>query len=161
MSFRDIPLFDMLDNQDGPYPGFGDILTTTKHRDMAYIESLRIAKERVEDCFGFRFSSEKSNTSVLEQIISDMWKEGWDPSTGNINLFTTDYGLLLSNSIQTIVGGSLILRSENDLSHSSLWWPKLKLEAFPFHKVYKRLINEDGESLMLFEKGIMLRIHMQ
>jgi hypothetical protein len=155
MSFHEIPLFDLLDNQDRPYPGFGEILPTAEEQDKTYNDSLRMAKNRVEDCMGVRLSSEESNVSILEHIISDMWKEGWDPSVGNINLFTTDFGLLLSDSIQMKVGGCLVFRSIKDLSHSSLWWPNQKYEVFPFHKVYKRLIQKEGESLLLFEKGIL------
>lgn len=155
MSFRDIPLFDLLGDQDSPYTGFGDILPTVKEQEKAYNDSLKIARERVEDGMGVHLSPDESNTSIIEQVIFDMWKEGWDPSIGNIDLFTTDFGLILSDSIRTRVGGSLIFRSAKDLSHLSLWWPIHKYEAFPFHKVYKRLIHKEGESLLLFEKGIL------
>ena len=47
-----------------------------------------------------------------------------------------------------------MFRSESDLNHVSLWWSEQAVEAFPFHKMYKRLTSREGESVSFFVRGL-------
>jgi hypothetical protein len=83
-----------------------------------------------------------------------MWTEGWQPERSDINLFATDFGCVLTKAIEQTLDGMLVFRSSSDLSHLSVWWPQAQVEAFPFHKTYKRLLSEEGESLGFFSRQL-------
>ena len=61
-------------------------------------------------------------------------------------------------AIQDVTGGQAIFRSRTDLSHASLWWPEKRVEVFPFHKMYRRLVDRDGESLVFFVKALVKKM---
>ncbi|MBN1919224.1 MAG: hypothetical protein JW889_15070 [Verrucomicrobia bacterium] len=98
---------------------------------------------------------------LLDKIIDGMWREGWDPDASDINLFVRDFGLVLASSVLSLLGGDLVFRSEEDLSHLSIWWPVFQVEAFPFHKVYKRLYVSQGESIVSFVRGVSTLLNPQ
>ena len=95
----------------------------------------------------------------MDQIISEMWDSGWNPETGNINLFARDFGVVLVDAILKSLGGKPIFRSEKDMSHLSIFWANSKLEAFPFHKVLKCLFNRQGESASSFVSSLYEKLH--
>ncbi len=84
----------------------------------------------------------------LDRIIDSMWEEGWNPAEGDINLFATDFGLALLTTLLTCRQWTLVLRSETDLSHLSLWDRRRRTEYFVFHKILKQLLNQGGESIL-------------
>lgn len=93
--------------------------------------------------------------AALEGVIEDMWQQGWDPHHGNVDLFVRDFGLILCKSLYSqCSGGSLQFRSQTNLDHTSIWWPAQGIEAFPFHKIYKRLFSRSGESTVFFAAGV-------
>ena len=106
------------------------------------------------ETFKVRINATESGILSLEKLVGQMWDEGWDPEHGDINLFARDFGSLFFVGIHTILKGAQVFRSETDLSHASLFWAHRKAEAFPFHRIYKRLYAKDGESLPYFFDGV-------
>ena len=158
MSNLKVPPFDLLTHQASPYTGFGDVLTPSLERDGVLLAAADRARERVEEGFRQMLGEPTSIPSQLDEIISVMWAQGWNPDAANINLFSTDFGLLLTKVSLSLVGGSLVFRSETDISHLSLWWAHKEVEAFPFHKILKRLYSREGESIAFFVAGLSRRI---
>jgi hypothetical protein len=116
------------------------------------------AKGRIREAFGVQVQPNEEAAALIEGLVNEMWAEGWNPGTGDINLFVRDFGSLFTAGIRATLGGTLVFRSETDLSHLSVWWARARLEAFPFHKVYKRLYTREGESLVYLVKTIGRRV---
>lgn len=154
MSFRNVPLFDILADQQSIYPGFGPVLPHSQARLDRFIKLADQATERIQSEFLAEKPQKDVGIETLDGIIEQMWSEDWDPQSGDINLFSTDFGLVLTRIIQALVGGRLVFRSETDLNHVSLYWPDRQIEVFPFHKIYKCLANRTGESLKMFVEAI-------
>lgn len=155
MSFHKIPIFDLLSGQDKPYEGFGEVLTDSADHEEKMNKQIVQAINRVQEGFEVDFSVDGGKIEdKIENIIKEMWDEDWDPKSSNINLFTTDFGLLLVKLIISKFGGELVFRNTNDLNHVSVWWADKEVEVFPFHKVYKRLSEMEGESIKTFITGL-------
>lgn len=150
MSNHKVPAFDLLTEQTAPYPGFGDARIFASESPTAYVQTVVQARARAEEVFGINHGLNIESINAVEKAIEEMWTEGWNPHDADISLFTTDFGCIITEALRRSLDGSLVLRSDIDLLHASVWWPKAKIEAFPFHKAYKRLNSVDGESLMYF-----------
>jgi len=118
------------------------------------MEVVNQARSRVSEAFGIEFEFSEKNIDTLESVIQEMWDTGWDPSSGDIDLFSRDFGSLLAVSIQRSLGGKFVFRSNTDLTHASIWFEQCCLEAFPFHRVFKRLTCQHGESLTYFFQSL-------
>ena len=154
MWFLDVPPFDMLVSQAEPYGGFGDVLSSSEQVENQVAQTAIEARERIEQVFGIAMGTCFDTPRIIEELVQKMWRDGWSPNNSSINLFTTDFGAVLVDEIRRCSGGSLIFRSATDLSHMSLWWPDRGIEVFPFHKMYKRLLANDGESIEYFANRI-------
>jgi hypothetical protein len=149
-----VPPFDLLTKQEVPYVGFGDVLLPSADRDRALLTAVEKALVRAEEGFKLEFATVANVPSQIDKLVDEMWAQGWNPDAGNVNLFATDFGLILAKTISSLLGGVFVFRSESDISHLSLWWPNKKLEAFPFHKIIKRLYRREGESVGFFVAGL-------
>lgn len=149
-----IPPFDVLQDGSNPTNLFGKILEQSNVRKRVLIDQALEARHRLEKTFRKSLIDPVSVPDQLDDLISSMWNENWSPKTGNVNLFVTDFGLQLVTSILSVLDGDLIFRSDKDISHLSIWWPKRRLEAFPFHKVLKCLCKRHGESVEQFFRNI-------
>ena len=155
MSFHEVPPFDMLTGLSLPFDGFGNVLKSSQERIDKFCGLASQACHRIEDTFAVAFQADAAEVSrQLDAVIDSMWEEGWDPSTADVNLFATDFGLVLAAAMCTASPESLTFRSESDISHISLWYIDRGVEAFPFHKVVKRLLQRDGESIASFVDGV-------
>lgn len=155
MSPLNLSHFDLLTGQKESYPGFGNPLPESSARSSRFNTLVDAAVTRVQEGFSVNLADDSVITTKLDSIISEMWSEDWNPEPGNVNLFSTDFGLILTRTLQRLAGGTLVFRSETDLNHTSIYWPTLGIEAFPFHKVYKRLNAKEGESLDTFVGGVI------
>lgn len=158
MSRNEIPVPDALSGDKSPYSGFGKPLGVVPER---FAKVVLEARSRIKGTFGASFVDGRRGVKTLEALIADMWSEDWNPAEANINLFVSDFGSVLTDLTQKALGGELIFRSEVDLSHVSIFWPQVRLEAFPFHKVYKRLMARDGESLVFFFDSLVREVRQQ
>jgi hypothetical protein len=151
LSKIDIPPFDIITGDAIPFDGFGNIIEDKKNVGISFIKVLKEVSERIRDIFDLDLDCENIDAVTdLENIISQMWLEGWDPEVGDYNLFTRDFGSILAREIKSQLGGEYIFRSRKRLDYMSIFWKEKKVEAFPFFKVLKRLFNKDGESLIYF-----------
>jgi len=149
-----MPPFDLLTAQAEPYTGFGDPLPDSTERIQKFNSVVEGARIRLKEGFALRLNDGSLIPAQLDKIIDDMWGKAWSPKEGNVNLFATDFGLLLTYAINSQLGGNIIFRSDVDVSHLSVWWPERKLEAFPFHHVLKCLLEKNTNSLESFVRGI-------
>ena len=154
MLFLDVPPFDLLLSQLQPYKGFGDVLSTSEPMQTQVARTAIEGRERISQVFGIDMVDCFDTPRIIDELVHSMWRDGWSPDGGNVNLFATDFGAVLTDAIQRSSGGSLIFRSATDLSHLSLWWPERGIEVFPFHKMYKRLLSDDCESVEFFVSRI-------
>lgn len=150
---RDLALLDSFSGGEGPSTDFGAALPD-KQGESAFEEVAAQARARFQEVFGH----DPSAASDLETTISEMWREGWSPGDGELDLFVRDFGTLLVSMLRTLAPSRIVLRSQTDLSHASLWFPQHAFEVFPFHKVYKRLTRRDGESLSYFHSALAERL---
>ena len=149
MSLLEIPPFEALTQGTGPYSGFGPIMSD-EEASRRFERVVSEAWGRITETFGLTLSRDEAGAEALEKLASRMWREGWDPAAADVNLFVRDFGSIFMTVIHAVLGGELVFRSKTDLSHASLWWPSKRLEVFPFHKVYRRFVDRDGESLTFF-----------
>jgi hypothetical protein len=144
------PLFDMLRNQSGPYVGFGDPLPESLALTQRFQGAMQDARSRIADGFECDMAGPHLVPGQLGGIVQQMWETGWSPVNNNVALFTCDFGLALTDALLATLGGSLVLRSDREVSHLSIWWPVHRTEAFPFHHVLKCLLEPDGSSIPYF-----------
>lgn len=154
VSNHKVPLFDLLKGQKSPYKGFGVILSDQDENNKLLEKLTSEAAERFKEGFGIKLDDSNQAIEELEKTITEMWQEGWNPDEGNVNLFATDFGLILAEIIQCLFAGKTLFRSKSNLNHLSVWWNEQRVEVFPFHKAYKRLTTESGESLSSFVSGL-------
>lgn len=152
--YLEVPPFDVLTSQPAPYSGFGEPLNVTKELMARFEQTESQARKRITEVFHLNIGVQNDVPVQLETIIKTMWSEGWQPAVGNVNLFAGDFGSVLANAIRQTLCGDFVFRSSADLSHLSIWWPKRGIEAFPVHKIYKRLLSADGESISFFAERL-------
>jgi hypothetical protein len=135
--------------------GFGDLLSESSERTDRVVHEACEARQRVESVFLCSLKDSSSVPHILDDIIQDMWNEGWSPDKGNINLFTRDFGLVLFSALLSLFGGNVVFRSDEDITHLSLWWPASGFEVFPFHHVLRCLLERESDSVASFVKGLV------
>ena len=140
-----------IDGGCSPSKKHGDVLPISSDAYVEFSNNFHIANARIADIFGVDLSGCFDETSKeLDHIVSEMWEEGWSPSEGNANLFITDFGLILANSMIQSGYGELVLRSESDPSYASIWDSQHNIEYFPFLKVADALCSRDDSSIVSF-----------
>jgi len=149
-----VPAFDLLTEQQIPYGGFGDPLPDSSERPSRLDDAADEARCRIEKSFAINLDKPSNVPERLDGIIAGMWVHGWSPEKGDINLFVGDFGLLLTSALLKRFGGKAVFRSDEDVSHLSVWWPEKGIEAFPFHHVLRCLLEQESDSNSSFVKGI-------
>ena len=157
MSLLEVPPCESLAQGTSPYSGFGPLVSETETIEN-FSRVVSEASTRISQMFGVSPPADRTGIAALEEVVSGMWSEGWDPETADVNLFVRDFGSLFMSIIQAMNGGEAVFRSKTDLSHASLWWPKKRLEVFPFHKMYRRLTDREGESLVFFVDSLVKKL---
>ncbi|MBC7473361.1 MAG: hypothetical protein H7263_03645 [Candidatus Sericytochromatia bacterium] len=97
-------------------------------------ESLEAIEKMVDDAFG---SIEDAN-SDLSEIVEDM---------------VFDLGAYLGITLINSLGGAWRFRA--DFIHSSIHFPSIDSECFPFHRVARRLLHGKSESLIDFYDALV------
>lgn len=153
MPFDDA-LFDMIKGDAIPFAGFGPT-DAAEGRKAEFLRLARQAGANVQEIFRRDVSDDDAAPRVLDEIIEEMWGQGWTPQE-NVGLFTRDLGAILAASIHRRLGGTLLFRP--DLLHVSLWWESQALEVFPLHKTRKALLTRDGESVTQLDTAVRQRV---
>ena len=157
MSLLEVPPFESLTQGTTPYSGFGPLLIEPDAGEN-FSRVTQEASVRISETFGVSPPADRTGIATLEEFASRMWREGWDPESADVNLFVRDFGSVFMAIIQAMTAAEPVFRSKTDLSHASLWWPKKRLEVFPFHKMYRRLTDQAGESLIFFVDGLTKKL---
>lgn len=157
MSLPEVPPFETLAHGTAPYTGFGSLTSDSEAHDN-FSRVVAEASARIGQTFGKGLPPDRTGIAALEELISRMWEEGWDPDTSDVNLFVRDFGSVFMGILEATTVGTPVFRSKTDLSHASLWWPRKRLEVFPFHKMYRRLTTREGESLVFFVDSLIKRL---
>jgi hypothetical protein len=158
LSIHDIPDFPAMDmffgNATTPYRSFGGVIHDSGELERQLHADAGRVQVEVRRIFGVKLGNPTSIPRELDEIVERMWETGWDPRSGDLNLFTHDFGLLLIEATLDLLGGRPIFRSPGDnvYVHNSIFWPGV--EAFPFHKAFKSLTETDGESMAYFVRGV-------
>ena len=155
----EIPPFDALSGQVTPFLGFGDILSKSPEVETQFFLAIADAKRRIEGGFDVRLNIANETAKELDKIIIDMWESGWNPKTGNINLFAFDFGCILAKIVLAQLGGQPTFRSSKEMNHFSIFWANKRLEAFPFHKALKCLHIRQGETMTSFVNGLANKLN--
>ena len=157
MSLLEVPPFESLTQGTSPYSGFGPLVSDSETTET-FSRVVTDASARIHEMFGVSLHSDRTGIVALEELISRMWREGWNPENADVNLFVRDLGSVFMSIVQGMTAGEPVFRSKSDLSHASLWWPTKRLEVFPFHKMYRRLTDREGESLSFFFDGLARKL---
>ena len=137
----------MLSGDNSPFTGFGVPAAADEIQWQKFSETVKTIKDWIKEGFAIECDDSFATVHAIEALIAQMWDEEWEPSLGDVNLFLTSFGVIITNAILKTLGGTLVMRSPTHADHASIWWPDLKIEAFPFHTVGKRLWNRDGVSI--------------
>jgi hypothetical protein len=149
-----VPPFDMLTAQPSPYSGFGEPLAESSDLEKQLLSLADEARTRLNEGFGRQLANDASLPAELDSIVREMWEHGWSPDTGNVNLFATDFGLVLAAMLRERYKVAMVFRSATDVSHVSLFWVREEIEVFPFHHVVKCLLDSQSDSIASFADGI-------
>jgi hypothetical protein len=157
VSFHEVPPFDVLAGARLPYGGFGPILRDHQIEERLVVVEAE-ASRRISDVFGMDVSMGPDRVASLDKVIQQMWRTGWNPERGDVNLFARDFGSVLFLTLHRELNGELLFRSVTDLSHASVWWSSAAIEAFPFHKTYKALLESHGEGLRFYCNALKAKV---
>lgn len=157
MPLLEVPPFEALTQGTCPYSGLGPLVSDAE-ATQNFSPVVASAFARLSETFGVSLHPDRNGVATLEDLVNRIWDEGWDPESGDVNLFVRDLGSVFMFILQAMTAGEAVFRSKTDLSHASLWWPKKRLEIFPFHKMYRRLTDRDGESLVFFVDSLTKKL---
>ena len=149
MTQIEIPPFDAIIGSAKPTGSFGDILKYEEHeKAISEFENLvLLAKEAVREDFNLNLSDFTNAADELDNIILEMWSEGWNPENGDLNLFCSHFGAVLASLLIAVPNTKFVFRSSTELDNLSIWHEPSKTEYFPFHKIAKCLTVKHGESV--------------
>ena len=105
MSYVKVPPFDVLAGDTEPFTGFGDVLPPSAEVSETFLSEAENARRRLEDGFKRDLKDPKLAAQRLDEIIAEMWAQGWSPKVGNVALFTRDFGLVLTTTVLSLCGG--------------------------------------------------------
>jgi len=157
---RNAYYFDLLCGEASPFAGFGFCEIEPSIEVQKFFQAAELSILRVNDTFELLLGSTTRYASELDDLISSMWQDGWNPKEKAFNLFVRDLGLCFTYLMQREIGGQLVFRGGDTLDHLSLWWPDSRVEAFPFHKVAKALSEQHGESLDQMRNGVQAKLSL-
>ncbi|MBI1337582.1 MAG: hypothetical protein GC164_11535 [Phycisphaera sp.] len=150
-------LFDAL-RADSPTELFGPCLegdsVTLASEHLQAMAAL--ARSQIAEVFGDQIGRGGDGVDGLDRIIADMWDTGWSPASGDLNVFSRDFGVVLAAALLELPHAVAVFRSQRVLDHMSVWLPQNGLEVFPFHKALKCLRDKVGESMGQLYRSVAL-----
>src|SRR5260370_9707918 len=154
LSNHEILDFDILVGRSASLRGFGEVIEDSKELERQLHKDADQVRQQIRDAFDAKLDNSSGTPKELDDIIKELWETGWDLQVGNLQLFTRDFGLLLTEATLDLLGGKLISRSPSNLIHWSIFCLDRQVEAFPFHKALKCLTHFDGETITYFVRGL-------
>jgi hypothetical protein len=151
---REIVDFDLLVGKTEPFLGFGEVSQNSSEIERELHKAADQARQQLRRIFGAKLDNASTTPKELDDIIQELWQTGWNPETGNLELFIRDLGLVLTEATLDLLEGKLIFRSTGNVIHCSIFWAEQGVEAFPFHKALKCLTHMHGETMTFFVIGL-------
>lgn len=147
-------MFDVLAGGASPSGDFGPV----RRPGPGFDDMALAVRTRIEESFDVDLNVAADVPEAIESIAAGMWSTGWTEMDANTAVLPHDLGLVLTVALHVTLGGSILTRGDDQWIHCSIWWEDRRLEAFPFHKVLKRLTEQDGESLTYFDRSLRARL---
>ena len=94
MLYHDEILFDLIRGEE-PTAIYGDILLDDDEANLNLTHMKKVADHRFREMF--LQGRDELSIMILEKTLEKMWNEGWNPEKGNINLFATGFGTILTS----------------------------------------------------------------
>ena len=107
----EVSLFDVLYSQSDPFNGFGPIAKDSSRIENLFGEVVSQAQTRVLQIFKISEVDGEKLITELDDVIAEMWREDWDPQSGDANLFARDFGALMMDALLRETCGLAVFRS--------------------------------------------------
>lgn len=109
---------------------------------------------KIDESIVSSFDFSEDSIEYLEKIIDNGFKDNEEElSKELLEELSIDIGAYLGYTLISNLGGYWKFR--NDLINSSIYFPSVDIECFPFHKVIKRLLYGKDESISKFYTSII------
>ncbi|GIW21109.1 MAG: hypothetical protein KatS3mg068_0116 [Candidatus Sericytochromatia bacterium] len=109
---------------------------------------------KIDEAIVSDFDFSEDSIDYLEKIIDEGFKNNQEEVNRKLlKELSIDMGAYLGFTIINNLGGHWKFR--NDIINSSVYFPSVDIECFPFHKVLKRLLYGKEESISKFYISIM------
>jgi hypothetical protein len=110
------------------------------------------------DDAGIDMDYSEESIDELDRLAAQLWPEPMEEEEA-LDAIVANWGAYLGQSLLENLGGQWTFRK--DLEHASVHFPRTGMEAYPFHKVRKRLVLGGAESLMDFYEAIVEELTQQ
>ena len=103
---------------------------------------------RIDEGVVAEFNYSDESLDAIENVIDDAFKNDDNIDFSLVEDMVIDLGSYLGLTILNNLGGRWRFRS--DLIHSSIYFPTIEAECFPFHRVTRRLLHGREENISDF-----------
>ena len=110
------------------------------------------------DDAGIDMDFSEESIDELDRLAAQLWPEPIAEEE-TLDAVVANWGAYLGQAIIENLGGEWTFR--RDLDHASVHFPRTGMEAFPFHKVRKRLVLGAQESMLDFYEAIVEELTLQ
>ncbi|HEY9721918.1 MAG TPA: hypothetical protein V6D47_07875 [Oscillatoriaceae cyanobacterium] len=125
----------------------------TFEREMAELgDKMIVEVMALFDDQGIDLDYSEESLVELEALIDELW-HGEPIEEEALEAIVANWGAYLGLTIQQNIGGEWTFRK--DLEHASIFFPRTGMEAFPMHKVRRRLVLGPQESLVNYYEGLI------
>jgi hypothetical protein len=143
---------------------YGDAVTGTPKNLTFERELAELSDEMVTgvmavfDDAGVLLDYSEDSVEELDRLAAQLWPEPLEEEE-TLDALVSNWGAYLGQAIIENLGGEWTFRQ--DLEHASVHFPRTGMEAFPFHKVRKRLVLGAEESMYDFYEAIVEELTQQ
>lgn len=137
---------------------YGDAVVNTPQNVTFEREIAELADEMVTgvmavfDDAGVLLDYSDESVAELDRLAAQLWPEAIEEEEV-LDAIVANWGAYLGQAIIDNLGGEWTFRQ--DLEHASVHFPRTGMEAFPFHKVRKRLVLGPQESMADFYEALV------
>ncbi len=150
-------LVDFIKGPEETLELFGPYVQEKKERDRLEINIEEISEKvilRIDESMVADFDYSDESLEAMENIIDDAFRNNHDEIDPElVEDLVLDLGSYFGHTIIHNLGGEWRFRS--DFVHSSIYFPAIDSECFPFHRVARRLLHGRNESLEEFYVSLL------
>lgn len=123
-------------------------------REMAELAEKMIGEVMaVFDDTGIDLDYTEESLGELDDLIQAIWKDEPIEEDEALDAIVSNWGAYFAQVIRQHVGGEWIFRQ--DLEHASIRFARAGFEIFPLHKLRRRLVLGEGESLTTYYERLL------